>query len=70
MHMQALPNSLELVVEISDGQFHGAGVFNPRIEVQIVLSDINDEEPEFSNLPRSINVPEVRAKRVHGKMQR
>ena len=61
MHVQTLSTNLELIVEIDDGQFHGAGVSNPRIVIQIVLNDINDEEPDFgNNLPRGISVPEVR----------
>ncbi len=67
MHMQSLSTNLELLVEIDDGQFHGAGVINPLIEVQILLNDINDEEPEFSNLPTGILVPEV-SLIMHGRM--
>ena len=61
-HLQAVaPNNepLQLVVEVSDGQFHGVGVTFPEIEVRISLLDINDQIPMFTNLPASITVPEV-----------
>ncbi len=51
--------NLVLEVEISDGQDHGQGVPNPRVTVQVVLSDINDRFPMFTNLPATITAPEV-----------
>ncbi len=51
--------TLDLQVEISDGQDHGLGVANPRVSVQVTLVDINDQSPVFTNLANFIVKQEV-----------
>ena len=59
-HTQALApnnNPLTLFVRATDDIDHG--IPNPRLEVRIILEDVNDNAPMFSNLPNMVTFPEV-----------
>ena len=66
IHTQALApdnDPLTLFVHATDGINHG--IPNPRLEVRIILDDVNDNNPVFSNLPNAVTFPEVRSMTSH-----
>lgn len=59
--MQALAPTNEpllLYIRATDGIDHGAA--DPELQVRVFLRDINDNLPQFVNVPRTVTFPEVK----------
>ena len=58
--LQALAPTNEpllLFIRATDGRDHGTP--DPQLEIRVFLRDINDNSPQFTNLPRTVTFPEV-----------
>ena len=48
---------LLLFIRATDDRDHGTP--DPQLEIRVFLRDINDNSPQFRNLPRTVTFPEV-----------